>query len=201
MPFGYIGQNQTKQKIKNSGVLSSFDVSHLEKQGHASGSIEHIETETFNGVSTVNFDDLGNFETHLFVMNNIHLDDNRDQNLYAKTGGSVDDGSHYSRAFVTGGSADGEDRDNSLNRFRLWAQTGNATGEAFCGWLYMYNALDSSKYTLFNQFGSQTIYNGVQEINFGGGAYKQNNTLSGIQFYPSSSTMAGSIELYGIKNL
>ena len=35
MPFGYIGQNQTKQKVKNSGVLSSFGVSHLEKQGHS----------------------------------------------------------------------------------------------------------------------------------------------------------------------
>ena len=32
MPFGYIGQNQTKQQVKNSGVLSSFDISHLEKQ-------------------------------------------------------------------------------------------------------------------------------------------------------------------------
>ena len=29
MPFGYIGQNQTKQKVKNSGVLSSFDISLL----------------------------------------------------------------------------------------------------------------------------------------------------------------------------
>ena len=29
MPFGYIGQNQTKQKVKNTGVLSSFDISLL----------------------------------------------------------------------------------------------------------------------------------------------------------------------------
>ena len=26
MPFGYIGQNQPKQKVKNAGVLSSFEV-------------------------------------------------------------------------------------------------------------------------------------------------------------------------------
>ena len=45
MPFGYIGQNQTKQKVKNSGVLSSFEISHLEKQGHAGGSLEFIEEE------------------------------------------------------------------------------------------------------------------------------------------------------------
>jgi len=198
--MSYIGTQPNNVK-KNIGIYTPNDITALTKDGHWGGSIEHIETETFSGVSTVDFDDLGNYETHLFVMNNIHLDDNRDQNLYAKTGGSTDTGSHYARAFVVGGSADTEDRDNSLNRFRLWAQTGNATGEAFCGYLYMYNALDSAKYTLFNQFGSQTIYNGVQEISFGGGAYKQNNTLSGIQFWPSSSTMAGSIELYGLKEV
>ena len=40
MPFGYIGQNQPKQKVKNEGVLSSFDVSLLEKKGQAGGSLE-----------------------------------------------------------------------------------------------------------------------------------------------------------------
>ena len=55
MPFGYIGQNQTKQKVKNSGVLSSFEISHLEKQGHASGSLELISTTTISS-STTNID-------------------------------------------------------------------------------------------------------------------------------------------------
>ena len=48
MPFGYIGQNQTKQQVKNSGVLSSFDISHLEKQGHAGGSLELAEVSLIN---------------------------------------------------------------------------------------------------------------------------------------------------------
>ena len=56
MPFGYIGQNQTKQKIKNSGVLSSFDVSLLEKKGQAGGSLELIEEQTISGtVAQVDF--------------------------------------------------------------------------------------------------------------------------------------------------
>ena len=46
MPFGYIGQNQTKQKVKNSGVLSSFEISHLEKQGHAGGSLDFLSSST-----------------------------------------------------------------------------------------------------------------------------------------------------------
>ena len=56
MPFGYIGQNQTKQKIKNSGVFSSFDVSLLEKKGQVGGSLELIESQTISGtVAQVDF--------------------------------------------------------------------------------------------------------------------------------------------------
>ena len=46
MPFGYTGQNQTKQKVKNSGVLSSFEISHLQSLGQASGSLELIASAT-----------------------------------------------------------------------------------------------------------------------------------------------------------
>ena len=53
MPFGYIGQNQPKQLVKNSGVLSSFDISLLEKKGHASGSLELIETQTISSLSLI----------------------------------------------------------------------------------------------------------------------------------------------------
>ena len=55
MPFGYIGQNQTKQQVKNSGVLSSFDISLLEKKGQAGGSLELIQTQTISSGSTMSF--------------------------------------------------------------------------------------------------------------------------------------------------
>ena len=67
MPFGYIGQNQTKQKVKNSGVLSSFEVSHLEKLGQAGGSLELIETQTISSaVASLNFTSIkgGRYDTH-----------------------------------------------------------------------------------------------------------------------------------------
>ena len=46
MPFGYIGQNQTKQKVKNTGVLSSFDISLLQKKGHAK--YQGLNFDSFN---------------------------------------------------------------------------------------------------------------------------------------------------------
>ena len=55
MPFGYTGQNQPNQKVKNEGVLSSFDVSLLEKQGQAGGSLELIEEQTISTDTTIDF--------------------------------------------------------------------------------------------------------------------------------------------------
>ena len=195
----YLG-TQPQNVKKNIGLYTPNEITALTKDGHWGGSLEHIETQTFSGAANVDFDDLGNYKVHLFQWKNIHLADNRDQNLRVKVGGSVQsDSSTYSRAFQTGGSSEVQDKDPNLDRLRLWAQTGADTGEAVCGNLFMYCALDSTKYTMFNQQFSQIIYNGVFEPSFGGGGYKVANTLSGVQFYPSSSTMNGSIELFGLK--
>ena len=196
----YLGTQPNDVK-KNTGLYTPSEILQLTKEGSWGGSLELIDTETFTNASTVEFNNLGNYKVHLFQWNNIHIDDNRDQNLRVKVGGSVQsDASTYSRAMQVGGSSEGQDRDPNLDRLRILAQTGADTGEAFNGFLWMYCALDSTKYTTFNQHYAQIIYNGVFEGSFGGGAYKVANALSGIQFYPSSSVMrSGSISLYGLK--
>ena len=73
MPFGYIGQNQTKQKVKNSGVLSSFEISHLEKQGYAGGSLEFIANQTHSSdVSVIDFTSIkeSEYDTHVLHIKN-----------------------------------------------------------------------------------------------------------------------------------
>ena len=80
MPFGYIGQNQTKQQVKNSGVLSSFDISLLEKKGQAGGSLELIEEQTVSSVSSVNFTDIKEnvYDVHFLQFSNILASANSD---------------------------------------------------------------------------------------------------------------------------
>ena len=202
MPYGYLGQTPNQQ-VKNSGVFSVGDAKALTDVGQLGGSLEHIQTKTISDDSAVAFDDLGNYKVHLFQWKNIHLDDNRDQNLRVKVGGSVQSASStYARAMQVGSSSQDQDKDPNLDRLRLWAQTGADTGESVSGFLWMYCALDSTKYTTFNQHYAQIIYNGNFEGSFGGGAYKVNNVLSGVHFYPSSSVMRnGSISLYGLKEI
>tara|TARA_R110002012_G_scaffold183803_1_gene350297 strand:+ start:355 stop:900 length:546 start_codon:yes stop_codon:yes gene_type:complete len=168
--------------------------------GGSAESIELIETKTFSGASSVAFDDLGDFKIHKFQWNNIHTGNNRDINLRAKVGGSVQSASStYSRAMQVGSSSQSEDRDPNLDRLRLSAQTGNDTGEAINGFIWMYCAVDSTKYTTFNQHLAQIIHDGSFEGSFGGGAYKVANTLSGVHFYPNADTLTGSMSLYGVK--
>jgi len=195
----YLGTQPNDVK-KNTGLYTPSEILQLEKDGSWGGSLELIEEQTVSGVSSVAFDDLGNYKVHLFQWNNIHTGDNRDISLRVKVGGTVQSASStYARAMQVGGSSEAQDRDPNLDRLRLSAQTGNATGEAINGFLYMYCALDSTKYTTFNQHLAQIIYNGVFEGSFGGGAYKVNNTLSGVHFYPNADTLTGSMSLYGLK--
>jgi len=180
--MSYIG-TQPNNVVKNSGLYTPSEILQLTKDGSWGGSLEHIQTKTISDDSAVAFDDLGNYKVHLFQWKNIHLDDNRDQNLRVKVGGSVQSASStYARAMQVGSSSQDQDKDPNLDRLRLWAQTGADTGESVSGFLWMYCALDSTKYTTFNQQYAKIIYNGNFEGNFGGGAYKVNNVLSGVHF-------------------
>jgi len=167
------------------------------------GSLELIETISFSGASTVDFDDLGsNYNVHLFTCSNVNLADNRDQNVRVKVGGTVQTGaSDYARAYQINRSDDVgyEDKDPDLNRLRINAEIGAATGESWNGYMYMYYALDSGRFTHFTQHLTQIIFYPHYVSTFGNGLYQQTNTLSGVQFSPSSSTMTGKISLYGIK--
>ena len=99
MPFGYIGQNQTKQKVKNSGVLSSFDVSLLEKKGQAGGSLELIESQTISStVAQVDFTSIKEnlYDVHLLVLKKMTTEnDNKRVTLRFFESGTIETASVY----------------------------------------------------------------------------------------------------------
>ena len=75
-----------------------------------------------------------------------------------------------------------------------------STGETSNGYLYIYNAGDSSKYTfLTSQF---STFRDTAEIqtNFNSGVYDQTATVNGLQFQTSGGNLEfGTFSLYGIK--
>jgi len=203
--YGYKGADVPQSFGNNKGVFDPSDINNLVKDDKWTnyGQLELIETKVITGdPSSVSLDDLGTgYNVHFITFTNMHTDDNRDQNLRVKVGGVTQTSSSYGRAFRVSNSAGGyDDKDATLDRLRILAEVGNATGECWTGSLYMYNALDSSKYTFFTTNNVFISFHPYFSSSFGSGSYNVSNVLSGLEFYPSSSVQrSGTISLYGIK--
>jgi len=169
------------------------------------GKLELIETKTItSSTALIDFTDLGTgYNVHFITINNFQTaTDAQDLNLRVLVGGSVQTGaSDYGRAFNINYSngTNSEDRDPDLDRLRLIPEIGTSTGELANGYLYMYNALDSSKYTFLTQHSTFISRDPHYATTFGSGLFVQSNTLSGIRFYMSFGNINETeISLYGI---
>ena len=202
--YGYIPESPAQSFRNNKGIFTANDVYDLTNQDKWTnyGQLELIETKSFTGVSSIDFDNLGTgYNMHLFTFHNIHIDDNRDLFIRVKVGGSEQSGaSDYGRALQ--GCADGyfyEDRDPDLHSIRVIPEIGNATGECITGYMYMYDALQDSKMTFFTQQLSAIKYDGKNLNNYGGTSYEITNAIDGVRFYPNAGNIAGTISIYAIK--
>jgi len=196
MPFGYIGQNQTKQQVKNSGVLSSFDISLLEKKGQAGGSLELIEEQSIS-TAFADFTNLGNYDVHLFQLHNVVPSATDNIGIrFSNNGGTSFISSGYQYAWQRGyPSTFTEIKSTSADRIIL---NGNIA-DNLNGYVYAYNLLNSSKYSFISQ---QTL-GGLPIFSFGGGQLPTAETHNGVRFGTGSfsSLTSGSIKLYGVKQI
>jgi hypothetical protein len=209
MPFGYIGQNQTKQQVKNSGVLSSFDISHLEKQGHTGGSLELIESQTISSdTAQVDFTNIkgAKYDVHILQASNIrNATDNQQFAIRMSVGGTFDTDNDYQRAIftiATNGGTD-ESRDSNINNIFFTLNQGNATNEKGNGYAYFYNLHNSSKMSFVTLQTTTINVNGQYKMNFGGGVYDQTASVDGIRIFMSnaSNIASGVFNLYGVKQI
>ena len=200
MPFGYIGQNQTKQKVKNSGVLSSFEISHLEKQGHAGGSLELISTTTFSNSSAVNITQ-GFTGYDVFFAQVIGLSGSGNMNFgmqfyesgVLETAGVYEYANQYNQ--VDGGNG----TEKSTTASRLVMNSLQSTDSCSL-YIYFYNFTDSTKYSFYT-FQNAPSYVADFETKFGGGLLPQASVVDGVSFTPNTGTMSGTIKLYGVKQI
>ena len=190
MPFGYIGQNQTKQKVKNSGVLSSFEISHLEKQGHAGGSLELIADSDFTSSSGVDFTSIQEnaYDVHFVQLNQIYTSSTSGypDSSQIRLRVSDDSGSTYKSGasdyqyafqFVKTDGSSGE-RPDTANTDMVISGRGTTT-KPINSYFYLYNLGNSSKYSF------QTMHNSIasdNEMMFGGNVYPTASTINAIKY-------------------
>ena len=211
MAYGYLGQNTPNQTVNNSGVFSITDSADLESQGALGGSLELIEEQTFSGVSSVAFTNIKEnvYDVHFIAISNFQQDGANNFGmrwLLSNDGGSSYETSNYQMAFFSLNTAGGatENRSTSRAHFQqtvISLDKDTSPTSKGGGYIYMYNAGNSSKYTFqTNQsFSVDTTYNTA----FGGAVYAVAETINAFKFddFGSGYNLYGTIKLYGVKQI
>ena len=211
MPFGYIGQNQTKQKVKNSGVLSSFEISHLEKQGHAGGTLELIEEQNVSSATTVvDFTEIkeNKYDVHLLVTNNFQHAGSTERLTYQFfENGVIESGSVYDNAdkLLRSDSTAADIRTTDVAYGRYGTNNKSTANYKNSAYLYIYNAGDSSKYTYTTRHTLGRYYgDGSFAMEYGGGVLPQASKVDGIRlltFNTGQNIISLTAKLYGVKQI
>ena len=207
MPYGYLGQNQPNQTVSNSGVFSITDVAELQSQGKLGGSLELIEEKNLTGTtpSAIDFINLKEnvYNVHFLTYNNLQITGGADtiRARVSNDGGSTfESTSNYDSAIqtmTTGGTFSEVTRTN-YDAFDRIGQ--NAVNQSYNGYIYIYNAGNSSKYTFLTHHNT----NQNDGFRFGGQVYKVAETVNAFRLFLTTYTFkdVGSVlKLYGVKQL
>ena len=208
--MAYLGTQPNNVK-QNTGLYTPSDIFELTKDGHWGGSLELIQEQTFSGVSSVAFTNIKEnvYDVHFIEISNFQQDGSNNFGmrwLLSNDGGSSYETSNYQMAFFdldTGGGAT-ENRSTSRAHFQqtvISLDKDSSPTSRGGGYIYMYNAGNSSKYTFqTNQsFSVDTSYNTA----FGGAVYTVAETINAFKFddFGTGYNLYGTIKLFGMKEI
>jgi len=194
--FGYIPEAPEQSFGNNKGIFTPKDIYDLTRADKYTnyGQLELIETQTISSTTaSMDFTNLGNYNVHFITYNDFQGSSNASLTLlFSNDGGSSFITSGYQIAFQIGTYAGSfsESKATSFSDIRLTSATANENG--YC---YMYNLLDSSKYSFTT---SHTI--GRTDFKFGSAVKPTAETHNAIRLIPAGvniETLTAS--LYGIK--
>ena len=204
----YIGTQPNDVK-KNTGLYTPSEILQLEKDGNWGGSLELIEEQTVTSTTaTLDFTSIQEniYDVHLLQYKSF-IPENDGIRLVLRfyENGVLETASVYQIANqamrVQGTFAEINSTGNA--HIRLGTNVPNDVSSASDnGYIYIYNAGNSSKYT-FATVQTTGIYFGDNQggMEFGGGVLPQASLVNGFQLYGHSSGGIENIEtkLYGVK--
>ena len=207
--FGYIPEAPEQSFGNNKGIFTPTDIYDLTRADKYTnyGQLELIETVVADDtVTSYDFDNLGDYNVHFFTANDITSDNTSSQGLdvRVKVGGSVQS-SNYQFAEQLGSTKSGgtfsESKNTSANRIIWIPNVDFETNSSSHGYLYLYNALDSAKYTFGTHHCVTRQGSNSPRFTFGSNVYTVANECSGFRVFlaTSGNITGGTISLYGIK--
>ena len=203
--MSYLGTQPNDVK-KNTGLYTPSEILQLEKDGNWGGSLELIAEETVSGTpSSLDFINLENnpYDVYLVQMSNfiasaqtqVIFRFSNDNGTTFEAGASAYQFASQ-RMITNGGFA--ESRSTGTTYIGTDVYTNTSTSN-LNGYFYLYNLLDSSKYSFLTQQLS-AILGANGRTSFGGGVYPTAETINAFQILAGSSTWtSGTAKLYGVK--
>ena len=212
MSYGYIGDTSTsiKQQVKNAGVLSMNDVLDLEGKGQLGGSLELIEEQTVSSATQyVDFTNIKEnvYDVHLLQYNNFQHDGTNERLTYQFFENDViENGSVYYNASQVGRTTGtfSEVKTQNVTYGRLGVNVTPSANYKDNGYLYIYNAGNSSKYTFTTVQTIGRYTDGTFSTEFGSGVLPQASLVNGIRlltFATGVNITSLTAKLYGVKQI
>ena len=200
--MSYIGTQPNNVK-QNIGLYTPNDITALTKDGHWGGSLELIESQIYSSgtVSAVDFTSIkgAKFDVHFLTWSNVDFASEEVPALRFRESGTWETASVYQYAYQ-GYSAGGSFTENRSTG-ETYCLLGNYTNDNTNGYAYIYNAIDSTKYTFgtFQMVVKQDIH--TPRMAFGSNAHMSTSACSGLRvFLATTGNIAeGNISLYGQK--
>ena len=171
------------------------------------GKLELIETQTVSNVTYLDFTNIKEdiYTAHFLTLTNYQNSTNADDCIIQLIeSGTVETASVYYNGYQEASSSNRFDEYRSTGDNKLFSLTssGNSASRSGNGYMYLYNAGNSSKYTFgtFHSVGDYSTILGHSVAYFGGGVLPQTSTVDGIRiasrYYTNTSSFTAS--LYGI---
>lgn len=209
MPFGYTG-NFPDQKIKNSGIFSPEDVLNLNSVGEYGGSLELIEEQSItSSTATMDFTNIKEslYDVHLLEYKRFEVDtSNARPILRFYESGVLETANVYKTANqqMRSNGTFSEVKSTGHSYVRLGGG-GSNSDDTDNGYVYIYNAGNSSKYT-FTTCQTTGIYFGDNGLlgEFGCSVLPQASVVDGIQIltWSTGNNITNlQAKLYGVKQI
>ena len=203
--MAYLGTQPNDVK-KNTGLYTPSEILQLTKDGSWGGSIELIEEQIVSSVSAIDFTSIqeSKYDVHYLTWEDFDYSfDGTRLIMQFYESGVLETASVYQYATQHGesGGTFSEQKNTGDSDLRIGGGTGNDTNEKANGYVYIYNAGNSSKYTFITTH-NLDFQNTVFRFEFGGGVLPQASIVNGFRLkMHDTGTFSGTAKLYGVKEL
>jgi hypothetical protein len=205
--FGYIPESPEQSFGNNKGIFTPTDIYDLTRADKYTqyGQLEHIQTQTVSS-ATADFTALqeNTYNVHLFTFTDIHfgIQTELGYKLSNDSATSYESGYGFANQRGISNGSFAERKSTSQNSARLFGDIDAAAHSLANGYMYLYNAGDSTKYTFSTSHMVFVDNTDAPAFEFGSQLYDHAEAIQAIRFGQGTTTSAmtsATISLYGIK--